>query len=380
MYLFLAGVLLMSSTQAIRLKCKPYLQNVTDTEVTIVWTTDRPSVGWVELAPDDNSHFYSKERPRYWNSRDGIKQVDSVHVVRLSGLKPGVRYRYRVYSQEVLDRYSYKVTYGDVAATDVYGREPYSFVTADPSAQSVSFAMVNDIHENNQMLEQLIKRCDPKKTDFYLFNGDMVSQSRSEKTYFDGFMNTAIRLFASEVPMYYTRGNHETRGVFAANFHRYFSPRKPHIYYTFRRGPVFFVILDTGEDKPDSDLEYAGITDYDYYRTEQARWLEQVLQSEAYRTAPFRVVVAHVPPIGGWHGNIEVQEKFVSLLSKAKPDLMLCAHLHRFIHQKPTPEVPFPLIVNSNNSVLQVEATEHQMKVKVVDVDGKQLDAFEIVK
>ena len=125
-------------------------------------------------------------------------------------------------------------------------------------------------------------------------------------------MDTATKLFASEIPMYYTRGNHETRGAFATEFQRYFSPKEENIYYTFRQGPICFVVLDTGEDKPDSDIEYAGITVYDEYRTEQAEWLRRVLDSKEYKDAPFKIIVAHIPPIGGWHGNLEVWAKSLS--------------------------------------------------------------------
>ena len=37
------------------------------------------------------------------------------------------------------------------------------------------------------------------------------------------------------------------------------SPCQEHLYYAFRQGPVYCIVLDTGEDKPDSDIEYAGI-------------------------------------------------------------------------------------------------------------------------
>ena len=82
----------------------------------------------------------------------------------------------------------------------------------------------------------------------------------------------------------------------ATEFQRYFSPKQPNIYYTFRQGPIFFVILDTGEDKPDNDIEYAGITDYDNYRTEQVNWLREVLQSKEYKEAPFKIIVGHMQP------------------------------------------------------------------------------------
>ena len=366
--------------QGIRIVNQPYLQDVGASEVTIVWTVDKPSVGWVELAPDDGTNFYYTERPRYWNSRDGIKQEDSTHVVHITGLKPGTRYRYRVYSQEVLKHEYWRVTYGNIAATDVFYTQPLSFCTLKEGKKDISFCIVNDIHGDNAKLENLLGRADVKKQDFVIFNGDMVSSFNSRKQVFDGFMNTATRLFASEIPMYYTRGNHETRGTFAPQFHHYFSPSRPKLYYTLQFGSVFFVMLDTGEDKPDTDLEYSGITDYDAYRTEESAWLEQVVASEAYRKAPFRIIIAHIPPEtqSDWHGTIEVQQKFVNILSKGtiKPDVMFCGHTHVFAHHEPNANVPFPVIVNSNKGVVTVKADEKEIKVRLENTEGKVDDQF----
>ncbi|WP_075966483.1 metallophosphoesterase [Parabacteroides massiliensis] len=364
----------------IRLVHGPYLQNLGPNEVTIVWLSDKPSVGWVELAPDDDTNFYAVERPKYYDARNGVKNTSTIHTVKIKGLKPGTNYRYRVFAQEVLSHVGHRIVYGYCASTDVYSRKPLVFKTSDPANKTVSFAMVNDIHGKNDVLTNLVSKCDLKKTDFFLFNGDMVSVFNEENHIFDGFMDTATRLFASEIPMYYTRGNHETRGAFATEFQRYFSPKETNIYYTFRQGPICFVILDTGEDKPDSDIEYAGITVYDEYRTEQAEWLRQVLDSKEYKEAPFKIIVAHIPPIGGWHGNLEVERKFMPLLREAKPDVMLCGHLHQFIHQDATAQTPFPIIVNSNTAVLKATADPNELKIQVVDVDGKMLDQFSIKK
>ena len=364
----------------IKISHDPYLQNLGTNEVTIVWVADKPSVGWVEVAPDDGSHFYQTERPKFFDAKNGLKNTSTMHSVRLTGLKPGTRYRYRVFAQEILSHVGHKIVYGDVASTAVYKKAPLSFVTSNPDKHAVSFAMVNDIHGKNDLLEKLVSYCDLKKTDLFLFNGDMVSIFNTEKDVFDGFMDTATKLFASELPMYYTRGNHETRGSFATSFQQYFSPGSQHIYYMFRQGPVCFVILDCGEDKPDSDIEYAGITVYDQYRTEQAAWLRDVLQSPEYKEAPFKVVVCHMPPFGGWHGEQEIAEKFVPLLNDAKPDVMLCGHLHKYMRNEPKDGVNFPVIVNSNNSVLQAEAQEKELKIKIIDVAGKEIDQMTIRK
>ena len=382
--LLLLCVLLLSvsvyAQEGIKLAHGPYLQNMGPDEVTIVWLSDKPSVGWVELAPDDGSNFYATERPRFFDTKNGVKNTSTIHTVKLKGLNPGTNYRYRVFAQEVLSHIGHKIVYGDYAATNVYSKKPLVFKTSDPANQTISFAMVNDIHGNNGLLENLVSKCDLKKTDFIIFNGDMVSVFNEENHIFNGFMDKATALFASEIPMYYTRGNHETRGAFATEFQRYFSPKEENIYYTFRQGPVCFVILDTGEDKPDSDIEYAGITVYDAYRSEQAEWLRQVLNSKEYKEAPFKVIVAHIPPIGGWHGNLEVENKFMPLLREARPDLMLCGHLHRFVHQKATEETPFPIVVNSNTAVLKVSANSKVLNVQVIDTEGKVLDRFSVNK
>lgn len=56
-----------------------------------------------------------------------------------------------------------------------------------------------------------MSQIDFAKTDFVVFNGDMVSFSLNEDQIFSGFMDTAVSVFAKEIPMYYARGNHETQ-------------------------------------------------------------------------------------------------------------------------------------------------------------------------
>jgi len=40
----------------------PYLQHLDENGVSIVFTTNRTGIAWVELAPDDSTHFYLTER------------------------------------------------------------------------------------------------------------------------------------------------------------------------------------------------------------------------------------------------------------------------------------------------------------------------------
>ena len=361
----------------IAIKHGPYLQNLKETEVTIVWLANKPSIGWVELAPDDDSHYYQQERPKYFNVTNGVKNTSLVHAVKLTGLTPGTKYRYRVYSQEVLEHQSWEIIYGRVAATSVYGASPLSFTTNNRNKPETSFIMINDIHGREEDIPPMLKITDVNHTDMVFFNGDMLSQLRDESGLFSGFMDTSIEQFAKEIPMYYARGNHETRGPFATFFQHYFSPKEPHLYYLVRQGPVCFVVLDTGEDKPDSDLEYSGITDYDNYRTEQANWLTEAVKSKDFIEAKFRVVIAHMPPNSGrnlWHGQKEVLEKFVPILNEANVDVMLCAHTHRYSKSEPDSNIKFPIVINANRTVLKGITKNNSLELIIKDLDGKVVD------
>lgn len=132
--------------ERIQIKYGPYLQSTKETETTIVWVANKPSVGWVELAPDDGTHFLQVPRERFYDAKNGIKNTASVHSVRLTGLKPGTSYRYRICVQEVLSHKGTEVIYGKIDGTDMWSREPYRFTTNDRRKTATSFVMLNDIH------------------------------------------------------------------------------------------------------------------------------------------------------------------------------------------------------------------------------------------
>jgi predicted phosphodiesterase len=356
----------------------PYLQGLNETEVTIVWTTSDLATSWVELAPNDSTHFYLTERPKYFSEAYGFKVVDSVHAVKIINLQPNTKYRYRIYSQKVLSHVGTKVLYGEIAASSVYRAKPMEFKTSDPKKNDISFLVLNDIHGNNELMETLLKNTKWDETDMVFFNGDMTNDIRSEEQLFGDFLDKAVELFASKTPMYYARGNHETRGNFATTFPKYFPTQTNELYYLLRQGPVCFVVLDCGEDKPDSDLEYSGIVAFDSYRDKQAEWLKQALKHDDFLNASYRVVIIHMPPFGGWHGEKEIEDKFVPLLNEAGVDVMLCGHLHRHIHKKAGNGQDFPIIASSNKAVIKASTENSILKINVFDVDGKLTDSLVI--
>ena len=113
-YVLLLTVATQVATAQIKILYGPYLQNVKENEATIVWVADKPSIGWVELAPNDGTHYYGEERPKYFDTTNGVKNTSLLHAVKVKALTPGTTYRYRIYSQEVLSHEGINVIYGRV--------------------------------------------------------------------------------------------------------------------------------------------------------------------------------------------------------------------------------------------------------------------------
>ncbi len=358
----------------------PYIQYLDQNSATIVWTTNKDAVSWVELVPGDSTNFYLEERPKFFSAEFGFKDVSKIHSIRVGNLKPGTKYRYRVYSQEVLKHEGTSALYGGVAATSSNMDKSFVFSTIDPTKENKSFVMINDIHGNNKLLENLLVKADFNTADFILFNGDMASSFRSEDQVFGDFMDTAVRLFAKDKPMYYCRGNHETRGNFANEFPKYFPSPSGKLYYLLREGAVCFVVLDGGEDKPDSDIEYSGLASFDAYRDTEMNWLKEAIKSKDFTEAAFKIVLVHMPPFGGWHGDDEIARKFVPILNEAGIDVMLCGHMHQYIKQNQMQGVNFPIIVNSNNTVLKGVYNNDGLNMKIINEKGEQVDSIKIMK
>lgn len=376
MLTLLAVVAFAADPPRVNTKCGPWVVGVTETEMTVVWTSTDRCMGWVEVAPDDGTSFYAEERPRYDEDFMGRHVVSAVHHVRITGLKPGTSYRYRIYQQGVDDSGHNPVPSGYISASNVYSQKPYAIRTMDAKKADCTFTVVNDIHGRDSMMLALTKGLKEQKPDFVVFNGDMVSFMGSTEDIETGFMTRATETFATDIPLVYVRGNHETRGPGFSEYLNLFPTPTNTPYFTFRQGPVAFVVLDSGEDKPDSDIEYGGTAAYDAYREKMAEWLKEAVKSEEFRSAPVKIALLHIPfdKGVGWYGNNELKRLLLPTLNEAGIDVMLCGHTHRYsFRDVGSVDNNFPILVNSNNDKVNVRATKSQIDMEVVDATGKVL-------
>lgn len=372
-----------STIPTARIACGPWLQAVGENEFTVMWTTTVDAAVWVEVAPNDGTNFYLQERPKYYQSEYGRRLMGKLHQVRVTGLEKGTTYHYRIFQQAVLlNEGNKRVILGDALGSDIKDRSPFSVTTLDPNKKEINFSMVNDIHANDSIFRRLTSEVKKRKTDFVIFNGDMLTQVESEQQIIDGYLKSACELFASDIPVFAVRGNHENRGIFSYEFFRYFPNSTNKAYYTFRDGPAYFICMDCGEDKPDSDIRYYGLSVSDQYREEEASWLRQVVQSNEFKEAPVKIVILHMPPVGNkWHGMNELNRLFLPILNNAGIDLMLCGHTHKhsFI-EKGTENANFPILINSNVLRADFKVTLAGIQATLVDASGNITKTYSINK
>ena len=149
LYFFLAALLFAlpmtaAAQPSVHVVSGPYLQAVGEREFTVVWTTNIDAVSWVEIAPDDGTHFYNTERPKYYQVLNGRRPIGKLHVVTVSGLEPATTYRYRVMQNGVLVNEGRKrVIFGEGFGSDILRHKPFEVTTLDRSKSEVAFSVVN---------------------------------------------------------------------------------------------------------------------------------------------------------------------------------------------------------------------------------------------
>lgn len=371
-----AGTVNAQKPQRAKIVCGPYVQCMTETSFTVIWTTDVDAVAWVEVAPDDGTHFYNKERDKYYDARgNGVFPIGKIHKVVVDGLEPGLTYRYRVMNRGVIAyNGSGNVQYMHGSGTDVYKGEPHKITTFKENYDTIRFDLYNDIHGKDSLFNRILSGARDNR-DFVFLNGDMTSNISNEELIPKMYLGSVAKSLNGGLPLFASRGNHELRGRDAIKWLNYFQTTTGTPYYSFSIGDFFFVVLDACEDKPDSDIEYSGIVASKPYVERQGRWLKEVIASEECRNAKVRIAFCHVPPESkGWYGAAQMCNILVPPLNEAGFDAMFCGHIHRWRVAEPDGSISnagFPVICNPNMERMEVTATEDAIEISTFDTDGK---------
>ena len=281
----------------------PFLQLQTPTSVHVVWWTDVACTGEIQ-----------------WGLTTTYGQVASSpdatvrHEIEITALAPDTVYHYRVWSQ------------GTPLTPDT------TFRTAPPEeSPAISFTFVGDSCSEpanaaltyNAMLPQSVNG-------FCVTLGDLAGRGEDNLTdYWQSHFFTPAASFIKQICMYPCIGNHEIYDEdsypdfvyptkYVDNWSLPAASSGTELYYSFDKGPVHFVSLDTWWSSC-----AAGSAQYD--------WLAADLSAS---TKPWKIVFAHTGPyisqLGATYGNATVRTVLVPLFEQNGVDLYLNGHYHDY--------------------------------------------------
>jgi hypothetical protein len=171
--------------------------------------------------------------------------------------------------------------------------------------------------------------------DFLVILGDMVSMVDSE--YDAQFVNlVANDVTKGEIPVVYTRGNHEIKGLYAEDLYKYVGSKNGNFYYWFTLSnenatkEVYGITLDFGEDHDDDWWEYYETAQFVSYQKEQTEMLQQIISDKSYEGYKYKLVASHIPVqlINSRGNHKEIKTTWTALLNVIQPDLVVSGHQH----------------------------------------------------
>lgn len=225
----------------------------------------------------------------------------------------------------------------------VIERKPYFPTSEEERSVTVKFRPVKSgkiniyhISDSHNMVQQPVK-CGGyfgDKIDLLVLNGDIPNHSGDIK-YFNAIYEIAAGVTGGECPCVFSKGNHDTRGIYAEEIGQYTPTYNGRTYYTFRVGSVWGVVLDCGEDKEDRCAEYGGTVCFHRFRLKETEFIKKVIERAEYEEdgIEYKLVICHVPFTRNerFPFNIEVElfTEWARLIKEnIKPNLMLCGHTH----------------------------------------------------
>lgn len=346
-------------------KAGPWVCDAREDSVTILWTSEVPGMAFVEL--EDGSVKYE--------TFAGRRIFKRLHSVTLTGLERGSVVRYRVCGQNLTDGSNAR----NPRFGDVYKDEWHGVRTLDPKAGRCRFSVFNDIHMRTAKYSSLAAQVDSSATDFLFLNGDIVSAGNYVLDTLVRYAIEPLGPLTHGIPVFFGRGNHEGRGDNTPLFADVFPCKSPApFYYTFRQGPVAFIVFDAGETGRSRSVLYSGSDVYEDYLQEQIEWARKAVKEPLFRKAPVKVCILHVPMIDHEDKSDFLLQRwlnrhFMDILNKAGIDLMIGADLHEFMMcEKGTMGNDFPIIVNDEARRLEFEYERGgDIQVKIYNPSGK---------
>jgi hypothetical protein len=297
----------------------PYLQQGTESSITIRWATNAPTQGkvWYGTVPDTLCLEQQETT------------ITSDHIVKLSGLTKDTKYYYAI---------------GTTAGVQAGGTEDYFFVTA-PSQDQVSLGVrpmriwvLGDAGRGSDLAAAVqdgyLKFTQTRHTDLWLMLGDNAYDTGTYEEYQRGIFDMYPQLLRSSV-LWTAIGNHDggcaNSQLQTGPYYELFTlptrgeaggvPSSTAAYYSFDYGNIHFICLDSyGSDRSVAGKMFTWLAD------------DAISSRQDWKVAFWH----HPPYTKGSHDSdteielIEMRERALPILEEAGVDIVLCGHSHSY--------------------------------------------------
>jgi len=294
--------------------------NATDdlsTSIAINWRTDDTTrVSYVEIAPADADPRFVEKAQRYQAVSELLRTEEAApamfHSYKVTGLKPGTLYAYRV-------------------GAGKYWSEWFHFRTARSSADKLQFVYFGDVQVNmrslwTRVLPEVLKKAPDAQLAIY--GGDLINRANRDVEWGEFF--DAGKILHTSVANMATPGNHD----------HYDNEQEENTISKFWR-PHFNLPLNGPEGLEEScyyfDLQGVRfisinsdqVEESDKYLAAQKEWLKKVLSDNPNR---WTVMTFHHPIFSPktTRDNKRMRDNFKPLIDQYRVDLVLQGHDHTY--------------------------------------------------
>ena len=292
-----------------RFTYEPVVYAVEDT-YQIVFSTNHSATAWVEV---DGEKYYDL-------FAGSMKSADTVHKITVPQEKLDEAKGYSIHAQKMI----YRGPFGGFKGAEISKSNDFRPVN---SSDGLVYYTVTDAHHARK--GAVDAALSVENLDFLIILGDSVGMVEYEK---DVQVSNRIDhdVTKGEIPVVYARGNHEIKGEYAEQLHKYVGSKNESFYYWFVLSDVFGITLDLGEDHNDGWWEYYGTDKFTLYHNEQTRFLEELVSTKPYESYSYTLVACHIPIqfVNSRKDHVEVKAIWTELLNQINPDLAVYGHQH----------------------------------------------------
>lgn len=314
-YALVAAVILVSVifgygvTFGSRFTYEPVVYAVEDT-YQIVFSTNHPATAWVEIGGESYYDLFA----------GSMKSADTVHKITVPQEKLDQAKSYSIHAEKMI----YRGPFGGFKGKEI--SKSYTFRPVD-SSDGLVYYTITDAHHARTGAVNAARSVE--NLDFLVILGDSVGMVEYEKdVQFSNLL--AHDVTVGQIPVVYARGNHEIKGAYAEQLHKYVGSKNEAFYYWFTLSDVYGITLDLGEDHDDGWWEYYGTDRFTLYHQQQTAFLQKIAEEKPYEAYRYTLVACHIPIqfINSRKDHEQVKAEWTALLNQIRPDLAVYGHQH----------------------------------------------------